>query len=220
MLLQKQQMNFNCLTILFAFTVSSFSVNSFQMPQYNNNAILKRYTLEKRSFFLSEGLLGQMQQTGMNGRVHLGAQQNGEFNEDESDENPNTVNKEFKPNKPISLPSLENPKDAGPLYNTCKSVTGIQNIEESSNDNSVDEENEPFIPNKPIQLDSLKNQDMDRSFLGLQPRTDDDDEVPLLMETGLGLFTSSLILGGSIYFILAVFLDGDNVDPTAIPLSF
>ena len=197
--------------------MSSLSVKSFQMPQYSKKAVLKRYTWEKRSFFLCEG---QMQQTVINGRVHLGAQTNGKPYEEESEENPNTMNKEFKPNKPISLPSLENPKDAGPLYNTCKSVTGIENIQESCNGEYFDEEDAPFIPNKPIQLDSLKNQDMDRSFLGLQPRTDDDDDVPLLMETGLGLFTSSIILGGSIYFILAVFLDGDNVDPTAIPLSF
>ncbi len=136
-------------------------------------------------------------------------------------------------NKPISLPSLENPKDAGPLFNTCRSSTmqndGNENV---VNDNIMEKEQEeiPFIPNKPIELDSLNN-NIDRSFLGLQPRStparssgegtyDDEEEVPLLMETGLGVFTSSLILGGSIYFILAVFLDADNVDPTAIPLSF
>ena len=85
------------------------------------------------------------------------------------------------------------------------------------------------MPNKPIQLDSLKSQDdIDRSFMGIQPRTDtnrnsgdDDSEVPLLMDTGLGIITSSVILGGSIYFMLAVFFDnGDGVDPLMIPLSF
>lgn len=88
----------------------------------------------------------------------------------------------------------------------------------------ISENAEPFVPNKPIELDSL--QDVDRSFLGLQPRSNygsnlDDSEVPLLMETGLGIFTSSIILGGSVLFILSVFLDdGSSIDPTMIPLSF
>ena len=82
-----------------------------------------------------------------------------------------------------------------------------------------------FVPNKPIELDSLE--DVDRSFFGIQPRQSnndaysDDSDVPLLMETGLGIFTSSVILGGSVLFILSVFLDdGDGIDPLMIPLSF
>ena len=118
----------------------------------------------------------------------------------------------FKPNKPISLPSLENPPDVGPLYNTCRSVTGMEQQDANDDKDAKDEDVE-----------------FDRSFFGLQPRSNDliggnsinEDDVPLLMETGLGIFTSSVILGGSIYFILAVFFDdGKGVDPTMIPLSF
>ena len=135
----------------------------------------------------------------------------------------------FKPNKPISLPSLENPPDAGPMYNTCKSVTGVEVERQTQDQERVNEDDaeQPFIPNKPIELDSL--QDIDRSFLGLQPRSnnnnaafdDDNSEVPLLMETGLGVITSSVIFGGSLLFVLSVFFDdGDNIDPTMIPFSF
>ena len=119
------------------------------------------------------------------------------------DKNNDGKENSFQPNRPISLPSLENPPD-DPLFNICKSSTG---------------ENE-FIPNKPIELDSLK-ENTDRSILGIEPRpSDEEGAVPLLMETGLGVFTSSIILGGSIYCILAVFLDnGDGVDPL-MSLSF
>lgn len=112
----------------------------------------------------------------------------------------------FVPNKPISLPSLENPPDAGPLYNICRSGSGVE------------------ITKQPNEINGdIPEDEKDRSFMGIQPRSSNEknETIPLLMDTGLGIFTSSLILGGSIYFILAVFLDdGNGVDPTMIPLSF
>ncbi len=138
-------------------------------------------------------------------------------NEDRNnDQNRESQEERFEPNKPISLPSLENPPEAGPLYNTCYTRTETQKQEQQEND-------DVFVLNNPIELDSL--QDVDRSFFGLQPRANngagfDDSEVPLLMETGLGVFTSSIILGGSVLFILSVFLDDGNIDATMIPLSF
>ena len=143
--------------------------------------------------------------------------------EESENENGNKSQESFQPNKPISLPSLENPPDAGPLYNTCRSVTGAEQEtyedslqsegqkEKDSNDAAAaNDDGFSFVPNKPIQLESLKGQeDIDRSFFGIQPRTEDESEVPLLMDTGLGVFTNSLILGGSIYLLIAAFIDAD-----------
>mmetsp|Transcript_18761 Transcript_18761/g.23007 ORF Transcript_18761/g.23007 Transcript_18761/m.23007 type:complete len:196 (-) Transcript_18761:50-637(-) len=134
----------------------------------------------------------------------------------------NNEDENFKPNKPISLPSLENPPDAGPLYNTCKSITGIESKNKETEkwrEEAINASTESFEPNKPIEVDAS----YDRSFLGLQPRSDtgEGDEEPLLMDTGLGVFTSSIILGGSIYFILTLLLDdGSGVEPSMIPLAF
>ncbi len=203
--------------IIYILLLSSLAVSAFQVARFHSIPS----SLMRMNKILTETKRTKTQIKRLH-HVSLCARSNGK---EKSDEKPNAIDKDFKPNKPISLPSLENPPDAGPLYNsTCRSVSGIENAEESdeiSNNDDNGGEDIQFIPNKPIELDSLKNQDMDRSFLGIQPRSGDEEgEVPLLMETGLGVFTSSVILGGSIYFILAVFLDGDNVDPAAIPLSF
>ena len=112
----------------------------------------------------------------------------------------------FVPKKPISLPSLENPPDAGSLYNTCRSVSGVEITKDP------DEKNGNIL--------NIPEDEKDRSFMGIQPRSsnEENESIPLLMDTGLGIFTSSLVLGGSIYFMLAVFFDdGNGVDPTMIP---
>ena len=116
----------------------------------------------------------------------------------------NNSEDEFVPNKPIDLPSL-NPQDAGPMYSTCRSVTGLEKQEE--------EEMEDFVPNKPIELDSLQQP----TFFGLEPKSDslrarDGSSVD---DAGVPLFTGTIILGMSIYFIyLCLFGDVDMVDPS------
>ena len=115
----------------------------------------------------------------------------------------NNSEDEFVPNKPIDLPSL-NPQDAGPMYSTCRSVTGLEKQEE---------ETEQFVPNKPIELDSLQQP----TFFGLEPKSDslrarDGSSVE---DAGVPLFTGTIILGMSVYFIyLCLFGDVDMVDPS------
>ena len=61
----------------------------------------------------------------------------------------------FKPNKPISLPSLENPPDVGPLYNTCRSVTGMEQQDANDDKDAKDEDVELILYN--AGADSYKN---------------------------------------------------------------
>ena len=128
---------------------------------------------------------------------------------------------EFKPNRPIDLPSL-NPQDAGPMYATCRSVTGVEKGYETEDDvvkGGVDVDEE-FIANKPIELESLKQQPT--TFFGLEPKEDSlrEKDGSLMTDAGLPVFTSTVITLGSIYFIyLALFGEDVLMDPST-PLAF
>lgn len=132
---------------------------------------------------------------------------------------------EFRPNKPIDLPSL-NPQDAGPMYATCRSVTGVEKEYETKNDANddivnggveVEEEEEEFVPNKPIELESLRP----TTFLGLEPKEDSLREKDgSLTDAGLPVFTSTVITLMSVYFIyLALFGEDVLINPS-MPLAF
>ena len=121
----------------------------------------------------------------------------------------------FKPNKPIDLPSL-NLQDAGPMYATCRSVTGVENessYEEETGKTANDVEN--FTPNKPIELDSLQQP----TFFGLEPKEDSLRQRDGSMENiGLPMFTSTIIMMMSVYFIyVALFGEDVLIDPS-VPL--
>ncbi len=132
---------------------------------------------------------------------------------------PNDVNnndeKEFKLGKPIDLPSLREPKDAGPMFATCRSVSGVEPpVSEDEATNKVlgkgEEESDEFIPNKPIELESLRRQEQ-ATFLGLTPKDDDlrrRDGSLNVAESGLPLFTSTIVFGMTWYLIyIALFTD-------------
>jgi hypothetical protein len=143
-------------------------------------------------------------------------------------ENENDNDAKFIPNRPIDLPSL-NPQDAGPMYATCRSVTGVEKEYEAESDADDDiynggvemeveiEEKEEFVPNKPIELESLKRP----TFLGLEPKEDSLREKDgSSTETGLPVFTSTVITLMSFYFVyLALFGEDVLVNPS-MPLAF
>ena len=144
-------------------------------------------------------------------------------------ENENDNDAKFIPNRPIDLPSL-NPQDAGPMYATCRSVTGVEKEYEAENDANDDivnggleaevevEEEEEFVPNKPIELESLKRP----TFLGLEPKEDSLREKDgSSTETGLPIFTSTVITLMSFYFVyLALFGGEDVLINPSMPLAF
>lgn len=115
----------------------------------------------------------------------------------------------FSPNKPLELPSLQ-PKDVGPLYNTCKSNNGVEPKypEEFQNTNENDCDNEKdFVPNKPIELESLK--EPLPTFFGLEPKSDElRARDGSMTDQGVPLFTSSVVLFSTCYLIyIALFTD-------------
>jgi len=142
---------------------------------------------------------------------------------------------EFKPNRPIDLPSL-NPQDAGPMYATCRSVTGVEREREEDEDDEVEPASsssqyetaaqeeadlENFTPNKPIELESLRSQQQQpTTFLGLEPKGDGlRQKDGSMVDAGLPLFTSTIIMMMSVYFIyLALFGEDVLMDPS-MPLA-
>lgn len=146
---------------------------------------------------------------------------------------------DFKMGKPIDLPSL-NPQDAGPLYGTCRSVSGVETVYEyeeeesivgdidananadvyvvNGNGNVVKEGVDGFTPNKPIELESLQERP---SFFGLEPKSDNERiRDGSGAESPLPLFTGTIILMMSCYFIyLALFSEDVLMDPS-MPLAF
>lgn len=85
-----------------------------------------------------------------------------------------------------------------------------KNLDEAE-DTKFDVEN--FLPNKPIELDSLRPQ---TTFLGLEPK----DDKTRQLDSELPLFTSTVVLGMSLYFIyLALFGEDIVLDPS-MPLAF
>ena len=152
---------------------------------------------------------------------------------------------DFKMGKPIDLPSL-NPQDAGPLYGTCRSVSGVETVYEyeeeesivgdidanananadadadvyvvNGNGNVVKEGVDGFTPNKPIELESLQERP---SFFGLEPKSDNERiRDGSGAESPLPLFTGTIILMMSCYFIyLALFSEDILMDPS-MPLAF
>jgi hypothetical protein len=121
---------------------------------------------------------------------------------------PGEEGKEFKLNKPIDLPSL-NPQDAGPMYATCRSVTGLEpEIEQDGEPPASETETETeFKPNKPIELESLEPKP---TFFGLEPK---DDNLRMkdgsMTDSGLPLFTGTVIMMLSVYFIYLGFFGED-----------
>lgn len=131
----------------------------------------------------------------------------------------------FKLGKPINLPSLNNPQDAGPMFATCRSVTGVEPLfanggdgdgdgGDSVSENALEAEagegtktGAEFVPNKPIQLESLEPRP---TFFGLEPK---DDELRMkdgsMMDSGIPLFTGTVIMMLSIYFIYLGFFGED-----------
>ena len=127
----------------------------------------------------------------------------------------------FKPNKPIDLPSL-NPQDAGPMYGTCYSKTGIEKEYETDvvkANNDGPQEDDVFVPNKPIELDSLREQPT--TFLGLEPKVRQVESDGSMSDSELPVFTSTIILGVSIYFTYLGFFGEDvMIDPNTMPAMF
>lgn len=78
--------------------------------------------------------------------------------------------------------------------------------------NEFDKEN-LFIPNKPIELDSLRPQ---TTFLGLEPK----DDKTRQLDSELPLFTSTIVLGMSVYFIYLALFGEDVLLNPSMPLAF
>lgn len=116
---------------------------------------------------------------------------------------------DFLPNKPLDLPSLQ-PKDAGPLYNTCISNNGVEPKypKDFQNTNENDDDTvKNFVPNKPIELQSLK--EPPATFFGLEPKSDElRARDGSMTDQGVPLFTSSVILFSTCYLIyIALFTE-------------
>jgi hypothetical protein len=126
---------------------------------------------------------------------------------------------DFKPNKPIDLPSL-NPQDAGPMYGTCYSNTGIEKEYETEDENAIgpDDSDDGFVPNKPIELESLNQQPT--TFFGLEPKVRELDSDGNMPDAGLPVFTSTVILGMSIYFTYLGFFGEDVMIDPSMPIAF
>eukprot|EP00557_Chaetoceros_sp_GSL56_P013346 CAMPEP_0176481778 /NCGR_PEP_ID=MMETSP0200_2-20121128/3013_1 /TAXON_ID=947934 /ORGANISM="Chaetoceros sp., Strain GSL56" /LENGTH=140 /DNA_ID=CAMNT_0017878029 /DNA_START=57 /DNA_END=475 /DNA_ORIENTATION=- len=87
--------------------------------------------------------------------------------------------------------------------------TAVDNLDTTKKSMEVNEyDMDTFLPNKPIDLESLRPQ---TTFLGLEPK--DDKTLPF--DSELPWFTSTVILGMSLYFIyLALFGEDILLDPS------
>jgi hypothetical protein len=119
------------------------------------------------------------------------------------------IDDDFLPNKPLNLPSLQ-PKDAGPLYNTCISNNGVEPKYPEACQNTIELDGDiekDFVPNKPIELESMK--EPLPTFFGLEPKSDElRSRDGSMTDQGIPLFTSSVILLSTCYMIyIALFTD-------------
>ena len=115
---------------------------------------------------------------------------------------------------PVDIEFLMTPDAAGPMFSTCTSNTSLRakatNEEEPSDSKlQVDMDN----LGEPIDLESLNESN---SFMGLQPK-----ENPQEMG-GVPLFTGTIIMLYSIYFMVGAFFeDGPlDTDMVAVPSTF
>lgn len=110
--------------------------------------------------------------------------------------------------KPIDIDSLISTDAAGPMFSTCGSNTGLR--AKANDDDSVESEGRIDMDNlgEPIELESLNP-----TFMGLSAKEDPDEMG------GVPMFTGTIILFYSIYFIIGAFMEDVplDVDVVAVP---
>jgi len=141
----------------------------------------------------------------------------------DEDEDVDTKKQNQKLGKPINLPSLQS-MDAGPMFGTCRSVTGVEEDYAAFNENveNYNSQEEMEMEGMNVMKDfnggdddgntNVTSGDSSRpSFFGLEPKDEalrQKDGSMNVSESGLPLFTSIVVLGWTCYGIyIALFTD-------------